>query len=444
MLVAPWCHNPASAGAVRQLSESLYPMNSLTRLLRPLRRRDFALLTGGGAVSFLGDGAATVALAFQVYQLSNLPTALSLVSLAVTLPTVALLLVGGVISDHVDRRRLMAAADLLRALVTASVAALSLSGTLQLWHLFVLLPFFGAGTALFNPAAAAILPELVPSEDLAQANALNGAAWPLTLLFLGPALGGVLVATGGPGTAFLFDAVTFLVSATSVSLIRRSISASRRQSVRHTLRDSAAGLRFAAKNPWCGLSLLGYSLGLLGSRGPVQVLLPFVVKNGLNAGAQAYGLIVGAYGAGAILASLVTGHLGLPRRPVLAMCLGWGFSFLGIALYSGMGAVWQGVVIGFINGAAHSYGLVIWFTMLQQRVPRNLMGRVSSVDWMMSYALVPLSLAVTGPLSSAIGPAATFVAGGIVGGIGMLATLSVPSMRQAWSPPKEPAELSTS
>jgi MFS family permease len=104
------------------------------RLFEPLRQRDFALLTAGWTVSFLGDGFFSVALAWQVYKLSNTPTALSLVSIAWSLPTICLLLVGGVVGDRLDRRRVMATSDLLRAASIGAVGVLSVSDRLQLWH----------------------------------------------------------------------------------------------------------------------------------------------------------------------------------------------------------------------------------------------------------------------------------------------------------------------
>jgi len=407
-------------------------VRAVPRLLYPLAQRDFALFSAAATVSFLGDGVLTVALAFQVYQLSNVPTALSLVILAWTVPLVLLLLVGGTVSDRVDRRLIMVSADLVRFGAIGVTAALSISGELRLWHLLLLAPVSGAATAFFNPASGALLPDLVPPEQLAEANGLYGAAWPLALQLLGPALGGILVATSGPGLAILFDAFTFAASAGFIFGIRGAPRRVRPQAGAKAIGELLEGLRFVGRNAWCGASLLGYSLGLLGTRGPVSVLVPYLVKNGLHTGPAAYGSVVGAWGLGAILASLLAGHLGLPRRPVLVMCAGWGLSFLGVAVYGAITTIWQGLGLAFGLGGAHSFGLVIWFTMLQARVPRSLLGRVSGVDWLVSYALVPVSLAVTGPLSSLLGVRGTFVAGGTFGGLGMLAMLLVPSVRTAY------------
>src|SRR3954470_11650113 len=125
---------------------------SRVRMLSPLRHRDFRLLWSGMCVSLMGDGIFLVAMAWQVYALSNAPTALSLVGIAMTVPTIAFLLLGGVVSDRMDRRRVMLAADLMRGTAVALMAALSLAGALALWHVVALVAVYGAGAAFFGPA----------------------------------------------------------------------------------------------------------------------------------------------------------------------------------------------------------------------------------------------------------------------------------------------------
>jgi DHA3 family tetracycline resistance protein-like MFS transporter len=168
-------------------------------LLTPLRHRDFRLLWSGMCVSLLGDGVFFVALAWQVYALSNVPTALSLVAIAMTVPTIAFLLLGGVISDRFDRRRVMLAADIARGVVVGVIAAMSLTGTLRLWHLAALAALYGAGTAFFDPSFDAVVPEILPAEALAQANALDQLVRPIALRLAGPAVGGLVIAGVGTG-----------------------------------------------------------------------------------------------------------------------------------------------------------------------------------------------------------------------------------------------------
>jgi MFS family permease len=404
-------------------------MAGSVRFVAPLRWRGFRLLCAGSAVSLLGDGFFTVALAFAVYRISNVPAALSLVTLAWTVPMILLLLFGGVVSDRFDRRRVMAVSDVVRAVVIAVLGALAIAGLAQLWQFALLLPLYGAGAAFFNPASQALLPDILPAEMLVQGNAFLRIIRPFSLQLLGPALGGVIVGVAGPGTALLFDGASFIVSAVSVLAIAAAPqSALVRTSV---AREIGEGFRFVRRTAWCAAGLLGFAVGLLATAGPVQILLPFAVKNDLRAGPAGLGVILAAGGAGSIAAGLVMGQRGLPRRQVTLTFLAWAISFGIDGLYGLMHSVWQGMLICAVANALLAYGLVIWFTLLQTRVPRQLLGRVSSLDWLVSFALAPLSLALTGPLSAAIGVHTLFVAGGLLGAVGMAAPLLLPAVRRA-------------
>src|SRR5262245_25356619 len=183
------------------------------RILLPLRHRDFRLLWSGMTVSLLGDGITTIALAWQAYELSNAPTAFSLIGFTMTVPHVILLLVGGAVSDRFDRRKVMVVADLLRMLAVAALGVLSVSGAIQIWHMMAIAAVYGAGTAFFGPAFDAIVPELVPTDELTAANSLDQFVRPAAFRMLGPAIGGWLIAIfGHPGPAFLLDGATFAIS----------------------------------------------------------------------------------------------------------------------------------------------------------------------------------------------------------------------------------------
>ncbi len=179
------------------------------KLLRPLRERDFALLWAGMTVSLLGDGIFIVAEAWQVYDIENDPVALSLVGLAWTGGMTAFLLTGGIVSDRMERRKVLIAADLVRALVLAATGVLSLAGVLEIWHLVVLAVLYGAGEAFFGPAFGALVPEIVARGHLVEANSLEQLVRQASERLLGPAVGGFIVAAVGAGGAFLIDAGTF-------------------------------------------------------------------------------------------------------------------------------------------------------------------------------------------------------------------------------------------
>ena len=397
------------------------------RLLEPLGERDFALLTAGWVVSLLGDGFFSVALAWQVYEISNVPTALSIVGVAWTLPLILFLLLGGVFSDRYDRRWMMIGADLVRA---AAVGLLSIAGVIELWHVVALIAFVGLGDAFFNPASTAIVPDLVRDEQLPQANALHGLVRPLMVRLIGPALGGITVAGLGPGVAFLVDGSSFLVSAVAILLIStrpsRTVVA---HGIRQTIAEVREGLAFVRRNPWCWATLLSAMFSLLVFIGPVQVLLPYLVKNRLGLGPEALGAIFAVSGVGAIGAAIAVGQLGLPRRRITIMYVVWS---AGVALFAGYGlmtSLWQAFLIGLGTAALFEVGQIIWVTLLQTLVPRELLGRVSSLDWLVSTGLVPLSFALTGPVSALLGPGPTMIVAGLLGSVLMGVLLFVPGVR---------------
>ncbi len=407
------------------------------RLVEPLAERDFALLTAGAFISLLGDGFFFVALAWQVYEISNVPTALSLVGVAWTLPLVLFVLIGGVFTDRYDRRWLLIGADLIRACAIGVIGVLSVVGALELWHVIGLIAFVGLGNAFFHPAATAIVPDLLPERLLPQANALQGMVRPLTVRLIGPALGGLTVAVTGPGSAFLIDAASFLVSAASVAAIRPR---PRREVVSHglgqTLAEMRQGLSFVRATPWLWATLVSAMLSLLVFAGPHEVLLPFLVKNRLDLGPDALGAIFAIGGVGAVLMAIVVGQIGLPRRRVTVMYISWSVGVFLIAGFGLMTELWHALLLSAVGAALFELGSIIWVTMLQQLVPRGLLGRVSSLDWLVSIGLVPVSFALTGPVAAAIGAEATLVVGGVVGSILMGGLLLAPGVRD---PEREPA-----
>jgi DHA3 family tetracycline resistance protein-like MFS transporter len=399
-------------------------------VLRPLVRRDFALLTAGSFVSQLGDGFFFVALAWQVYEISNVPTALSLVGLAWTLPLILFVLIGGVFSDRYDRRWLMVGADLIRAAAIGLLGLLSIADVLEIWHILLLIAAVGIGDAFFNPASTAIVPDLVPERLLPQANALGSLVRPLTSRLIGPAIGGLTVAAVGSGAAFLVDATSFLLSAVAVAAIRyRPRSKTVEHGARQALREVGEGLAYVRSKPWIWATLISSMLSLLVFVGPEEVLLPFLVKNRLELGPDALGLIFAVGGVGAIVMAVIVGQAGLPRRTITVMFVSWTVGVLMIGGFGLMTELWHALVLSAASAALFELGAIIWFTLLQQLVPRDLLGRVSSLDWLVSIGLVPLSFALTGPIAGLIGPETTLVVGGILGSLAMISLLFVRGVR---------------
>jgi DHA3 family tetracycline resistance protein-like MFS transporter len=398
------------------------------KLLRPLRERDFALLWAGMTISLLGDGIFLVAEAWQVYDLNNDPLALSLVGTAWTLGMVAFLLTGGLISDRADRRQVLILADLVRAAALLGMGVLSITGAIEIWHLVALAALMGIGDAFFGPAFGAIVPDIVSAEHLVQANALQQVVEQAAARLAGPALGGLVVAALGVGPAFLVDAGTFVLSAVAVAAMRvRSRAVERARSARAELRE---GLELVRREPWLWSTLISACLSLLFFLGPLEVLLPYVVRNDLHAGAGGYGLVLAAAGVGAIGVSLAVGQLGIPRRYLTFMYAMWTVATLPLAGYAVGTHLWQFVLLGAVYGGCMTGGMVVWGTLMSTRVPPDLRGRVHSLDWFVSIGLTPISFALTGPLSKAIGIDATLILAAILPAVACVVLFVVARLRE--------------
>lgn len=401
------------------------------RILRPLRHRDFRLLWTGMTVSLIGDGIFLVSLAWQVYEISGTPAAMSVVGVAMTVPHVVLLLAGGVVSDRFDRRKVMIGADLIRAVSLAVLGLLSISGMLELWHVMVVAAVFGAGTAFFGPAFDAIVPQLVPGDDLNPANSLDMFIRPAASRMLGPAIGGWLIAAwgGDAGPTFLLDAGTFGASIVCVVLMRGRPVERGDEAVASAFQEIKEGFRFVRSRVWLWGTFLAATAAYLIFWGPSEVLLPFLVKETMGGSASDLGFVLALGGIGAMFAAIVMGNREVPRRHITFMYLVWTISTLCVAGYGLASFPWQLMVASFVFNALEGAGTIVWATTKGRLVPPRLLGRVSSFDWFISTGLVPVSFAVTGPVATIFGARTTLVGAGILGGVVTLAFLFLPGMR---------------
>ena len=409
---------------------------SRVRLLVPLKHRDFRLLWSGMCASLLGDGVFLVAIAWQVYELSNAPAALAVVGIAMTVPTIVFLLIGGVVSDRFDRRRVMLAADVVRGLAVGAMAALSLTGVLEIWHIVGLVAVYGAGQAFFAPAFDAIVPDILPESELAQANSLDQFVRPLAFRLAGPALGGVLIEVVGVGSAFALDAISFAVSAGCLLAMssRPRFIASEGASF---ISDVKAGFAFVRGRVWLWGTFVSAAFAYLLFMGPVEVLLPYLVKNELNGSAADLGIVFAAGGIGSLGCAVVMGQTGLPRRDITFMYLAWTLATVAVIGYGLASAVWMLMLASLAFNGLETAGTIVWATVKQRHVPPELLGRVSSFDWLISIGLLPLSFALTAPVSAAIGAQTTLIVAGALGAVVTFAALLLPGMRdvEAERPP---------
>jgi MFS family permease len=398
--------------------------------LRPLRHRDFRLLWTGLAVSLIGSGLWLVALAWQVIELGGGPTELSLVTALYSVGLLAFVLVGGIAADRLPQRLVMLAADLVRAAILLVLGWLSLTGDLRIWHLAAGGLVVGAGEAFFIPSYTAILPHLLPESELLAANGLEGTLRPLAQQATGPVLGGVAVAALSPGFAILTGGLTYLVSAGCLLAmnVRSAKGAPSAPGLASVFADLREGFGYVRRTSWLWATLLFALALVLFIVGPLEVLLPFAIRDNLGGGADDYGLALAAFGVGGAAGALAISSRRLPRRYLTVMILMWGLGSLPFAVVGVAEALWVMFAALFVVGATYSAAMVIWGTLLQRRVPDGLRGRVSSLDFFVSLALMPVSMAIAGPAGAAFGLAAVFLVAGFVPVLLAAAAILVPRL----------------
>jgi MFS family permease len=364
-----------------------------------------------------------VAVSFAVLDLTGSVSDLGFVFAARTVPLVVFLLAGGVLADRLPRRAVMLTADVVRFGAQGLTAALLVSGHARLWHLIALQAVYGAATAFFNPASTALIPATISEGRLQQANALRGLAQAIGNV-AGPALAGLIVAAASPGWALAADSVSFAVSA--IFLARLRLPPHEKLPAQPFLHDLHEGWREVKKRTWLWAILVFAGVGNMVSN-VFFILGAYVAKTSLG-GAGAWALIVSSFGLGSVVGGVIALRL-RPRRPLAFVSVGCAFLALPAALLAVRAPTAAIAVAGFVGGCGVAPFNPIWETVLQRRIPRAALSRVSAYDWLVSVALSPVGQMLVGPVSAGIGVDATLWAAAVVFAGGSAAMLAVPSVR---------------
>jgi MFS family permease len=286
---------------------------NLPRALRPFRHREYRLLVASMGVSLFASGMWLVALVWQVIELGGGPSELSVVATPTSVGMLLSVLVGGVAADRLPRRALLIVVESVRIAGAATVGALAVAGALQLWHLAVVTFALGAAEAFFYPAYTALLPTILPPDELLAANGVEGALRPAAMQALGPALAGLVVGAFAPGVALLGAAALYVVALLALLAMRTLPvpAATGGRSVSHDLRE---GFAYLFRTGWLFATLAFAILAVLLLIGPLEVLLPFAVRDRTGSGASGFALVLGAFGVGGALGSVATSSMRMPRR----------------------------------------------------------------------------------------------------------------------------------
>jgi MFS family permease len=387
----------------------------------------YRLLFAGQALSVVGDRIAFIALAFAVLAIGDVGD-LAIVTAAASLPFLLVALPAGAISDRVGRREVMLAADCVRAVIQAVSATLLLTGTAEVWMLAGLMALYGTADAFFGPAMSGLIPQTVASMRVQEANALIGLTQNVGMI-LGPALAGILIALSGPGEAIAIDALTFVLSAFFLARLRPAeIDAAEPDAPEPMLESLREGWRIVSTSGWIlpGLgALVAYHLFVLPS---VFVLGPAIAESDLD-GATSWAIISTAFGIGAVIGNVIALRLRPSRTLVASFSAMLLASTQGAILASGLGT--EGIAaLELVAGIGVSFFFTLWDTTVQEQVPEQATARVAAYDWGTSVGLMPIGLALAGPLGDALGVDVAMRWGTVLGILAALACLSVPAVRQ--------------
>ena len=402
------------------------PRTGRDRALAPFRTRAYRRLAVALVLTTFASGVWVVALVWAVIGLGGGPGELSLVSTAGAVGVLAPALLAGVVADRVPQKRVMLGVAGVQLAGMSLVAALSLAGLLSLWHLAGVAFAVGAATAFYYPAYSAWLPALVEESDLMAVNGFEGMVRPTVGQAIGPGVAGVVVGAVSSGAAVAVAAGAMAAGLVALTLVpetpvRRGDAVAAPASVLGEIRE---GFRYMVRTPWLLATLLFAALMILVMMGPLEVLVPFVVKDRLGGGPGDHALVLAAFGIGGALGALGMAARRMPRRYLSAMNLGWGLGCLPFIAIGLATELWVVVVAAFLLGAMFSWPMVIWGTLLQRRVPPHLLGRVASLDFFVSISLMPVSMALAGPVSELLGLRTTFLVAAVVPGVvAVVATL---------------------
>jgi MFS family permease len=391
----------------------------LPRVLRPFQTGQYRILAIALTMSLFGAGVWLIAIVLQVKQLGGGPIQLSVVATGGAIGMLLAVLFGGVLADRVPQKLILLGVEITKTLAVTAVAVLALTGRLELWHLAVAAFVIGIAEGFFYPAYSALLPSVLPAEQLLAANGFEGVLRPAVMQAAGPAVAALAVAVASPGLAFAIVVVSQVLAVAVLLLlrttpVRREFGEERRHPVRALFGDIGGGFGYMFRTPWLLATLLFACLLVLLVIGPIEVLLPFAVFDQTGGGAGAFALVIGAFGVGGAVGSVVIASFKLPRRYLTWMNLMWGAGCIPLVVIGLTDQLWVMVIAVFAVGFTFSGATVIWGTLLQRRVPPELLGRVSSLDFFVSLLFMPVSMAVAGPVGEAIGVAPAFVIAGAV------------------------------
>jgi DHA3 family tetracycline resistance protein-like MFS transporter len=315
--------------------------------------------------------------------------------------------VGGAIVDRFSRRILLLISDCVRAALTAVLVVLIASGQLKFDELLVFAVLFGTFDAVFMPAMTALTPEIVPEELLPAMNAVRPLSNNLMGSMIGPAVGGVIFAASA-SWAIGVDCATFLVSAGALFLMHPTPTPQRTPGS-SMLSEIKEGVRYVRRTRWLRSGLIVAAITNALIFGPLGVLIPYLLRHTLHDSKVVVGYTFAVMGLSGAIGALVASNLKTPRRRIRVMWTVWTIASLSALVIGFATNFWEVLIFPIVASPLNLFGNVIWESMMQTEVPRDLLGRASSVDWFVSLGLAPIGIVLAGFLATEWGVRTYFV-----------------------------------
>ncbi len=404
--------------------------------------RDFRLLFMGSSISILGDQFTLLALPWLVLKLTGDPQQLGFVLALMALPLAVFILVGGAVVDRMSPRKVLLNSRAVNALLIAILATLVVTGAIQMWQVYILALGIGLSTAFSYPAGGAILPQLLEPEQLAKANATFMGVRQFALL-AGPVIAGFVIALGsggsgqnladarGMGLAFSIDAVSFLFSLASLTLVRVHSDYHPQKKEGGVLGDVAKGVSFVWSDPQLRAFILYMGAVSVFVAGPLLVGLPVLANTRMDQGAKSLGLLRTANGAGIMAGSVLSGFA---MRRIGGRV---GLAVLCVDMVAGLGIAAMALVHSTLVGSAFMAAVgtlagmvqIALFSWVQRRVPQAYMGRTMSLLMFTFMGLSPVAASAAGVLLKYVGLGQLFVGAGFTLSAVALLCVTRPTLR---------------
>ena len=328
------------------------------------------------------------------------------------------------LADRLPRSVILVGASLLQGAAQAGTAAYVLAGGSSIWPIVALQAGYGIGGGLVTPAEVGLIPQTVSPERLQEANALLGMARN-ALRVIGPSVAGVIIVAATPGIALAVDAASFFFCAVLLSRIR--VAPIVRESATTFLHDLREGWGEFWLRTWLWASVILIGLANAVFVGGWAVLGPTIAKEDLG-GAGAWAIVLATGGVGAVIGGVIAFRF-RPQRPLFASTVAAIPMALQLVMLAAHAPVWLLAIVTLVGQIGLAVGITLWFTVFQQNIPQGVQSRVSSYDTLGSFVLIPLAMALAGPLAHAFGEERTLLFAAVSFVILMGSTAALPSVR---------------